>query len=94
MTGPITLTIVLPPEMIEVVAKAVAAKLVVPTTPVVEREAPESPYMTVPEAAAYLRCSRQRVDDLLSSRRLARVKEGRRTLVRRDAIEAYLRTVA
>jgi excisionase family DNA binding protein len=52
--------------------------------------APVSPYMTIPEAAEYLRCSRQRVDDLLSARRLTRVKEGRRTLVRRDEIEAHL----
>lgn len=49
-----------------------------------------SPYMTVGEAAEYLRCQRQRVDDLLSQRRLTRVKEGRRTLVRRDEIEEYL----
>jgi excisionase family DNA binding protein len=46
--------------------------------------------MTIPEAAAYLRCSRQRVDDLLSQRRLARVKEGSRTLVRREEVDRYL----
>jgi excisionase family DNA binding protein len=52
--------------------------------------APASPYMTIVEAADYLRCSRQRVDDLLSSRRLARVKDGARTLIRRTDLDAYL----
>ena len=46
--------------------------------------------MTIPEAAEYLRCSRQRIDDLLSQRRLMRFKEGARKLVRRDEIEAHL----
>jgi excisionase family DNA binding protein len=50
-----------------------------------------SPYLTVPEAAAYLRCKRQRVDDLLSQGVLTRVKEGGRTLVARAEIEAHLR---
>jgi excisionase family DNA binding protein len=51
---------------------------------------PPSPYMTIREAAAYLRCSRQRVDDLLSQRRLRRHKDGARTLVRREEVERYL----
>jgi len=49
-----------------------------------------SPYMTIPEAAEYLRCRRQRIDDLLSSGRLTRIKEGRRTLVLRQEVMAYL----
>jgi len=53
--------------------------------------APEpSPYMTVVEAASYLRCSRQRVYDLLSAGRLERRKDGARTLVSRAEIERYL----
>jgi excisionase family DNA binding protein len=55
------------------------------------RPRPLSPYLTIPEAAAYLRCKRQRVDDLLSQRRLSRVKDGGRTLVLRAELEAYLR---
>jgi excisionase family DNA binding protein len=54
--------------------------------------APVSPFMSIPEAAEYLRCRRQRVDDLLSMGRLSRVKEGSRTLVRRSEVEALLRT--
>lgn len=50
----------------------------------------ESPYKTIPEAAAYLRCSRQRVDDLLSQGRLTRHKDGHRTLVERAELVAYL----
>jgi excisionase family DNA binding protein len=52
---------------------------------------PESPLLSVAEAAAFLRCKRQRVDDLLYQRRLTRVKEGRRTLIRRDELEQHLR---
>ena len=47
-------------------------------------------FMTIPEASAYLRCKRQRIDDLLSTRRLTRVKEGRRTLVLRSEVEEHL----
>jgi excisionase family DNA binding protein len=50
-----------------------------------------SPYLSVTEAAELLRCKRQRVDDLLCQRRLTRVKEGRRTLILRAEVEAYLR---
>lgn len=49
-----------------------------------------SPYLTVPEAAEYLRSSRQRVYDLLFSRRLPRVKDGSRVLIRRTDLDAYL----
>lgn len=52
---------------------------------------PPSPYMSIPEAASYLRCSRQRIDDLLSQRRLTRIKDGSRTLVSRAEIEEHLR---
>jgi excisionase family DNA binding protein len=51
---------------------------------------PASPYLTIPEAAEVLRCSRQRIDDLLSARRLPRVKDGARTLIRRSDLDAYL----
>jgi len=56
-----------------------------------EGAGPRSPYLSVPEAAAYLRCKRQRVDDLLSQGVLTRVKEGGRTLVAWAELEAHLR---
>jgi excisionase family DNA binding protein len=49
-----------------------------------------TPFLTVQETAEYLRCSRQRVYDLLSAGRLPRVKEGARTLIRRSDIDTYL----
>ena len=48
-------------------------------------------YLTVLEAADVLRCKRQRVDDLLSQRRLSRFKDGSRTLISRVEVEEYLR---
>lgn len=50
----------------------------------------ESPYLTVREAAAFLRARPQRVYDLLSDGRLTRVKDGSRVLVARRELEAYL----
>jgi excisionase family DNA binding protein len=47
-------------------------------------------YMTVQEAAGYLRCSRQRIDDLLSQRRLTRFKDGSRILVSRSELRDYV----
>jgi excisionase family DNA binding protein len=49
-----------------------------------------SPYMTIVEAAEYLRCKRARVDDLLSQQRLTRFKDGARTLIARDELQQYL----
>jgi excisionase family DNA binding protein len=84
-SAPLTLTI--PAPLLEQIA-ARAAQLVLaqlqPDLPL------ESPYLTVPEAAAYARCKRQRIDDLLSSHRLTRYKEGRRTLVLKAELEARL----
>jgi excisionase family DNA binding protein len=47
-------------------------------------------FLTIPEAAELMRCSRQRIDDLLSARRLPRIKDGARTLIRRSDLNAYL----
>lgn len=49
-----------------------------------------SPFLTVAEAAVYLRAKPQRVYDLLSTRRLTRFKDGRRVLVSRAELDAYL----
>jgi excisionase family DNA binding protein len=51
----------------------------------------ESPYLTITEAATHMRCKRQRIDDLLSRRRLTRYKDGRRTLVSRAELDAHLK---
>ena len=49
-----------------------------------------SDLLTVNEAADYLRCAPKRVYDLTSQRRLGFVKDGSRTLIRREAIDRYL----
>jgi excisionase family DNA binding protein len=49
-----------------------------------------SPFLTIAEAAEYARCKRQRIDDLLSARRLTRYKDGRRTLISRAELDQYL----
>jgi excisionase family DNA binding protein len=51
---------------------------------------PESEFLNVPEAAELLRCSRQRIYDLLSSGQLERFKDGSRVLVRRVDLVAHL----
>jgi len=51
-----------------------------------------SPYLTVAEAAEYLRCSRERIHALLTQRRLARHKDGGRTLILRAELESYVRS--
>jgi excisionase family DNA binding protein len=49
-----------------------------------------SPYLTVSEAAEYLRAKPQRVYDLLSSGRLTRFKDGRRVLVLHAELDAHV----
>jgi excisionase family DNA binding protein len=84
---PLTLSLPVPPALVEAIAQR-AAQLVLERLG--ERPKGESPYLTIPEAAAYARCKRQRIDDLLSSRRLTRYKDGRRTLILKAELEARL----
>jgi excisionase family DNA binding protein len=81
------LALALPPDLVEAIAER-AAELVLQK--LAEEAAVSSPYLTIPEAAAYARCKRQRIDDLLSARRLSRHKDGRRTLVLKAELEAWL----
>jgi excisionase family DNA binding protein len=50
----------------------------------------QSPWLTVNEAADYLRCTPKRIYDLLSQSRLPRHKDGSRVLLRRAELDAYL----
>jgi excisionase family DNA binding protein len=72
-------------DTINVLAEAIAARL--PTVP--GRQA-TSDYMTVAEAAEYLRCAKQRIYDLTSAQRLPFYKFGSRVLLSRDEIDAWL----
>jgi excisionase family DNA binding protein len=49
-----------------------------------------SPFLSVAEAADYLRCERQRIYDLVSDGRLARHKDGSRVLIARADLERHL----
>jgi excisionase family DNA binding protein len=80
------LTLQLPAEVLEVIAQR-AAEIVLEHQ---DATAEPSPFMTVAEAAEYLRCKRQRVDDLLSSGRLTRHKDGSRTLISRREVEDHV----
>jgi excisionase family DNA binding protein len=55
-----------------------------------ERIAARSPWMTVDEAAEYLRCAPKRIYDLTSQGRLPRHKDGSRVLLHRDELDAYV----
>lgn len=81
----VSLSLTLNDGVLEAIAQR-AAELVL------ERMPAPSPgrFVTVPEAAELLRCKRQRVDDLLSQRRLSRFKEGGRTLLDRAEVEALV----
>lgn len=68
-------------ELVETIATRVAERLAT---------GQPSPLMTVPEAADYLRCEPKRIYDLTSQRRLDFVKDGSRTLIRREALDRYL----
>jgi excisionase family DNA binding protein len=76
--------VTLPVETVGALAAVLARRLPAPPPP------DPSPYLTVAEAAVYMRASRQRVYDLLSSRRLSRHKDGARVLISRAELDAYL----
>ncbi|MFN8123804.1 MAG: helix-turn-helix domain-containing protein [Thermoleophilia bacterium] len=81
------LSVELSPEQVELIAKRAAEIVASQAAP----PPPESPYLTISEAADYIRARRHRIDDLLSRGYLTRIKEGTRTLVSRAELEAYVR---
>lgn len=87
--GPLSLSVQLTPEQVERIAERaaeiLAARLEAPPAE------PASPYLTVVEAAEYLRAKRHRIDDLLTQGRLTRIKDGTRTLILRAELDAYVR---
>ena len=81
---PLRLTVELDAGQLEAIAARVAELLSAPAP------ATASPFLTVAEAAAYMRCGKQRVYDLVSEGRLPRVKDGARLLLRCADLDAYL----
>jgi excisionase family DNA binding protein len=82
-----TVAFVLPEQAVERIAER-AATLVLERLP--DKATATSPYLSVIEAADYVRAKPQRIYDLLSSGRLTRHKDGRRVLVLRAQLDAYL----
>jgi excisionase family DNA binding protein len=76
--------LILAPETLELIADRVGALLAA------RESTPASPWLDVSETAAYLRCSRQRIYDLVSAGRLRPAKDGSRSLFHRDWLDRYL----
>lgn len=83
MTGELRLDV--PPDLVEAIAER-SAEIVLERQGTTE----SMPYMTVDEAAKYMRCRPKRIYDLTSQRRLPFIKDGSRTLLRRVDLDAYL----
>jgi excisionase family DNA binding protein len=84
------LPLLLPDDAVERIAQR-AAELVEERFALrLQRGEDFAPYFSVKRAAEYMDCSPQRIYDLLTARRLRRFKDGRRTLVAREEIDAYL----
>jgi excisionase family DNA binding protein len=79
----------LPPELLDSIIERVAELVIARLEG--GKPGSRSDYLTVPEAADFLRCKPQRIYDLLSARRLTRYKDGGRVLVSRAELEAHLR---
>lgn len=74
-----------PPELLEAIARR-AVEILAEKTP-----NGSTPYLTVDEAAAYLKCSKQAVYDRVHEGRLKPRRDGRRLLFHREQdLDAYL----
>jgi excisionase family DNA binding protein len=80
--------VVLSDDAIERIAERAASIAIAAISPTMTARV--SPYLTVSEAAEWARCSRQRIYDLLSARRLRRYRDGSRVLIRHDELEGWL----
>jgi excisionase family DNA binding protein len=73
------------PELVNAIARLLAAQI-----EATEAESEQSDWLTVEEAAKYLRCKKQRIYDLTSQGRLTAVKDGSRNLYARDELNRHL----
>lgn len=80
------LALAVPPELVEAVASRVADLL----ADRLERNGGPDPWLDVEDAARYLACEPHRVYDLAASGRLRCAKDGRRSLFRREWLDAAL----
>lgn len=82
------ITLTLPPTALEAIARRVLELLAEEGSANGAASLPE--YLNVEEAAEYLRCSKQRIYDLLSARRLPKYRDGSRVLLKRSDLDSYL----
>lgn len=87
----VTLTVQLPANVLAALRAQVKADVLAELRALPSNDgAATSPWLTVEEAAKRLRCKRQRIYDLLAQRKLTRHKEGGRTLLRREEVDALV----
>lgn len=77
-----------PDEFVEAIARR-AAELLLERTGAGEISSP-APWMTVEEAAVFLRCAPARIYNLRSDGRLGKYTEGGRALVKREELEGLI----
>lgn len=53
-------------------------------------QAPVSPWLNVTDAAEHLRCGKDRIYDLIALRKLSPRRDGRRVLLHREDLDAYV----
>jgi excisionase family DNA binding protein len=70
-------------DALDALAARLASRLAEPVRP--------DGWLTVTEAAEYLRCPKSRVYSLVSARRIPSMKDGSRTLLRRSELDSWLR---
>ena len=80
------LSIALPDEVLDALVDLVAARVLEQLS--ARDPEPVGRWLTVGEAAAYLRCGRQRIYDLRSAGRLSRHGDGRKALIDRHELDA------
>jgi excisionase family DNA binding protein len=79
--------------LLSALADEIAQKTAAAVLERLPQSGPASPYLSVAEAAEYLRAKPQRVHDLLSEGKLSRFKDGSRTLLLRSELEAYVAAI-
>jgi excisionase family DNA binding protein len=85
MNADSTLTLAVPPEMVERIAERAAEILAARQTPTAA-----SPWLTTAGAAEHLACRADRIHDLVQLGKLIPRRDGRRLLFRRADLDAYL----
>jgi excisionase family DNA binding protein len=78
----VNLELTIPPELVEEIAEKAAELVTAASAP--------SPYLNVDQAAEYLACKPKRIYNLCSQGRIPFRKDGSRTLLRREDLDAYL----